>query len=199
MAFLAALAPAAAGTAAAGTAAATAGAFAAGGATSAGFASAAAMGASTAAAAGIGGSSLLAGLTFWEALSAGAQVVGTAGSILSTVAGAQQAQGQTRAMLEASALDEARTRRNLERETQRLAARRATVLSVSGGLDVGGGSDLVREALAEGSLESVQRSEDVRFQEGVLTRRFRNIGRGAGFSAIGALGSGGARLASILN
>ena len=50
----------------------------------------------------------------------------------------------------------------------------------------------------EGSLEGIRRDTDLSFQEGVLTRRLANIPRGTARSNLGALASGGARIAGFL-
>lgn len=76
------------------------------------------------------------------------------------------------------------------------AARRATSLAVQGGLQ--DGAELVREALTEGSIESVRRSADISFSQGVLSRRQGNIRSGTNFSSLAALASGGARIGSLL-
>lgn len=102
----------------------------------------------------------------------------------------------TRLQIETTALERARLARDQTRESGIAASRRTAILAASGGLE--DGSDLIREVLMEGSLEGVRRSTDLSFQEGVLTRRFTNIGRGAARSNLGALASGGARIAGLL-
>jgi hypothetical protein len=96
------------------------------------------------------------------------------------------------------ALDNARRQRDLERERSTAAARRAAVLAMQGGLDVGGGSDLVREALTEGSIESVRAAQDASFSGGVLQRRAANIRTGTNFGVLSSLATGGARIGSLL-
>lgn len=136
------------------------------------------------------------GSALWSALGVGFSALSTAGQIMSNNAAAQAAMEGTRLQIETTALERARLARDQTRESGIAASRRTAILAASGGLE--DGSDLIREVLMEGSLEGVRRSTDLSFQEGVLTRRFTNIGRGAARSNLGALASGGARIAGLL-
>lgn len=136
------------------------------------------------------------GSALWSALGVGFSALSTAGQIMSNNAAAQAAMEGTRLQIETTALERARLARDQARESGIAASRRTAILAASGGLE--DGSDLIREVLMEGSLEGVRRSTDLSFQEGVLTRRFTNIGRGAARSNLGALASGGARIAGLL-
>ena len=136
------------------------------------------------------------GSALWSALGVGFSALSTAGQIMSNNAAAQAAMEGTRLQIETTALERARLARDQTRESGIAASRRTAILAASGGLE--DGSDLIREVLMEGSLEGVRRSADLSFQEGVLTRRFTNIGRGAARSNLGALASGGARIAGLL-
>lgn len=132
----------------------------------------------------------------WSALSVGFSALSTVGQIMSNNAAARAAMEEPRLRIETTALERARLARDQTRETGIAASRRTAILAASGGLE--DGSDLIREVLMEGSLEGVRRSTDLSFQEGVLTRRFTHIGRGAARSNLGALASGGARIAGLL-
>ena len=197
MAFLAPLA-ASIGIGGVSTSAAAIGGFAAGGYTAAGVASAAATGAAAAqAATALSLGSLFAGgSTLWSALGAGFSALSSIGQIMSNSAAASAAMASTQLQIEGSALERARMRRDLERDRNTAAARRAAVLSATGGLQ--DGSDLIQEVLFEGSMESVRRDTDLSFQEGILTRRMANIQRGTARSNLGALAAGGARIAGFL-
>lgn len=136
------------------------------------------------------------GSALWSALGVGFSALSTAAQIRSNNAAAQAAMEGTRLQIETTALERARLARDQTRESGIAASRRTAILAASGGLE--DGSDLIREVLMEGSLEGVRRSTDLSFQEGVLTRRFTHIGRGAARSNLGALASGGARIAGLL-
>lgn len=136
------------------------------------------------------------GSALWSALGVAFSALSTAAQIRSNNAAAQAAMEGTRLQIETTALERARLARDQTRESGIAASRRTAILAASGGLE--DGSDLIREVLMEGSLEGVRRSTDLSFQEGVLTRRFTHIGRGAARSNLGALASGGARIAGLL-
>lgn len=159
---------------------------------------------SSATAAGIAGGALApisfgaaaGGSALWSALGAGFSALSSIGQIMSNSAAASAAMASTQLQIEGSALERARMRRDLERDRNTAAARRAAVLSATGGLQ--DGSDLIQEVLFEGSMESVRRDTDLSFQEGILTRRMANIQRGTARSNLGALAAGGARIAGFL-
>lgn len=159
---------------------------------------------SSATAAGIAGGALApisfgaaaGGSALWSALGVGFSALSSIGQIMSNSAAASAAMASTQLQIEGSALERARMRRDLERDRNTAAARRAAVLSATGGLQ--DGSDLIQEVLFEGSMESVRRDTDLSFQEGILTRRMANIQRGTARSNLGALAAGGARIAGFL-
>jgi hypothetical protein len=138
------------------------------------------------------------GLSFWKALGLGATVLGTVGSISGQLALRNLAIRDSIESARMVALDNERRQRDLERERSSLASRRAALLSMQGGLDVGGGSELIREALTEGSIESVRAAQDATFSGGVLQRRVANIRTGTNYGVLASLASGGARVASLL-
>jgi hypothetical protein len=137
-------------------------------------------------------------MSFWKALGLGATVLGTVGSISGQLALRNLAVKDSIESARMVALDNARRQRDLERERSILASRRAALLSMQGGLDVGGGSELIREALTEGSIESVRAAQDATFSGGVLQRRVANIRTGTNYGVLASLASGGARIASLL-
>lgn len=159
---------------------------------------------SSATAAGIAGGALApisfgaaaGGSALWSGLGVGFSALSSIGQIMSNSAAASAAMASTQLQIEGSALERARMRRDLERDRNTAAARRAAVLSATGGLQ--DGSDLIQEVLFEGSMESVRRDADLSFQEGILTRRMANIQRGTARSNLGALAAGGARIAGFL-
>lgn len=159
---------------------------------------------SSATAAGIAGGALApisfgaaaGGSALWSALGVGFSALSSIGQIMSNSAAASAAMASTQLQIEGSALERARMRRDLERDRNTAAARRAAVLSATGGLQDGSG--LIQEVLFEGSMESVRRDTDLSFQEGILTRRMANIQRGTARSNLGALAAGGARIAGFL-
>jgi hypothetical protein len=138
------------------------------------------------------------GLSFWKVLGLASTVVGTIGSIAGQMSMGNLGIEDAMRTADMVALDNARRQRDLERERSTAAARRAAVLAMQGGLDVGGGSDLVREALTEGSIESVRAAQDASFSGGVLQRRAANIRTGTNFGVLSSLATGGARIGSLL-
>jgi hypothetical protein len=138
------------------------------------------------------------GASFWTVLGTAANVVGTLGSVAGLVSSGSREIANSTDTARMVALDDARRQRDLARDRSILAARRTASLAMQGGLDVAGGSDLVREALTEGSIESVRSAMDATFSGGVLQRRGSNIRRGTDFGVLASLASGGARIGSLL-
>lgn len=138
------------------------------------------------------------GMSFWQVLGTAANAIGTIGSAIGQVSRGSQEIENTTNTARMVALDDARRQRDLARDRSAAGSRRATSLAVQGGLDVAGGADLVREALTEGSLESVRSASDTSFSGGVLQRRAANVRRGTDFSVLATLASGGARIGSLL-
>jgi len=194
VAFLAALAPSFFGTAAAGASLA-APLAAVGSATTLGPAAVAAVTATPAAAAGFLGT----GMSFWQLAGLGMSGVSAIGTIAGNNENAAAQQFSISRQLEAGALEAARTRREVDRQSQLLVARRMVGLAAQGGTGVGSTFDLLTEPVMETSLEGIQRLTELDLQAGVLRRRSSNVTTGTVRANLGALGSGGARMFSLLD
>lgn len=204
MAFIASLIPAAlGGTAAAGTSAAiaagttAAGVGAMGGPMAAFLAADAGLGAATAAKAATG--VLGTGMSLWQLAGLGFSTLSAAGTVAGNIEAAAAQQFQIASQLEAGALEAQRTRREVERQGQQLQARRFASLAAQGGTGTGSAFSLLAEPVMETSLEGIQRLADLDIQSGVLRRRSSYVSRGTARANIGAIGSGAARIFSLLD
>jgi hypothetical protein len=117
----------------------------------------------------------------------------TAGAVYTGVSQASEA----RAAAQAAEVDRQRRDRDLARQTQQQTASRTALLAISGGLDVGAGSELINEVLYEGALARERSSSDLRLQQGQLSRRATSATVGAGLQAVGSLAQGGARIGRV--
>jgi len=139
------------------------------------------------------------GMSVWQVAGLGMTALSTVGTILGNNAAAANQQAQIAYQLEAGALEAARMRREVERQSSQLVARRMASLAAQGGTGVGGTFDLLAEPVMETSLEGIQRLTELDLQAGVLRRRSGNVTAGTVRSNLAALGSGGARVFSLLD
>jgi hypothetical protein len=123
-------------------------------------------------------------------------VSGLASAVGALYTGASAA-AEARTAAQAAELDRQRRDRDIARQTEQQSAARTALLAVSGGLDVGGGTELVNEVLYEGALARQRSTTDFRIQQGQLRRRAANVQIGAGLQAVGALTGAGARIGSV--
>ena len=117
--------------------------------------------------------------------------VGTLFSAAGAISQSNAAQREANTTKAALALQQERDARDAQRDRAAAAGKRVTSLAAQGGLDAGGGYELINEILLEGALGQERQANDTVFQQGVLSQRASNARTTGYLKAAGSIFQGG--------